>query len=218
MSKPTSNDLDTRGYFLPEDSQSRLKKLRDHMQFLSGLAQPRTWKEEQERAPEVPVDHLATCLELLAEQADLVLQDVSWPARREVAADAPDRDVTAATSPETSDTAVERFAIGVTGEQVDLLDRLLGTISAQGDVTAADPAAEPADPTVPPLAQAIHDGARAVRDLLDQVEAQRPGRMPRRPTGVGEERAVYATGLACPMSAPVLPMPDASPSRSVRLH
>ncbi|WP_211369603.1 XAC0095 family protein [Pseudoxanthomonas yeongjuensis] len=193
MSKPASNDLDTQGYFLPEDSQTRLKKLRDHMQFLSELAQPRTWKEEQEDTPEVPMGHLATCLELLAEQADLVLQEVSWPARREVAADAPDRDVTAATSPESYDTAVERFAFSITGEQVDLLDRLLGSISA-------------------------HDDALAVRDLLDQVEAQRLGRMPRRPTGVGEERAVYATGLACLVPAPALPPPDASPSRSVRLH
>jgi hypothetical protein len=193
MSKHASSDLETRGYFLPEDSQSRLKKLRDHMQFLSGLAQPRTWKEEQERAPEVPVGHLANCLELLAEQADLVLQDVSWPARRGVAADAPDRNVTAATSPEISDTAVERFAFSITGEQVDLLDRLIGSISA-------------------------HDDAMVVRDLLDQVEAQRLGHLPRRPTGVGEERAVYGTGLACLVSAPALPTPDASPSRSVRLH
>src|SRR5690606_27757692 len=130
-------------------------------------------------APEVSVGHLAICLELLAEQADLVLQDVSWPALRE-AADASDRHVTTAAWPEKSDTAVERFALSVTEEQVDLLDRLIGGISA-------------------------HDDARAVRDLLDQVEAQRLGHRPRRPTGVGEERAVYATGLAYLVSAPVLP-------------
>jgi hypothetical protein len=188
------------------------------MQFLSALAQPRTWKEEQERAPEVPVGHLAICLELLAEQADLVLEEVSWPARREVAADAPDYDVTAAISPERSDTAVERFAFGVTMEQIDALDRLVGSISAHGDVLAAAPAAELADHTVPLLGQAIHDGARAVRDLLDQVEAQRLGHLPRRPTGVGEERAVYGTGLACLVSVSALPTPGASPSRSVRLH
>jgi hypothetical protein len=151
MSKPTSNDLDTRGYFLPEDSQTRLKKLRDHMQFLSGLAQPRTWKEEQERAPEVPVGHLAICLELLAEQADLVLQEVSWPALREVAEDASDRDVAAAASPERFDTAVERFALSVTGEQVDLLERLVGMISAHGDAVVAGPAAELADTPCPRL-------------------------------------------------------------------
>lgn len=91
-------------------------------------------------------------------------------------------------------------------------------ISVHGDVMAAGPAAEPADHTMPPLGQAIHDEMRAVRDILDQVEAQRLGRMPRRPTGVGEERAVYGNGLACPVSAPVLPTSDASPSRSVRLH
>lgn len=218
MSTHASNDLDVRGYFLPEDSQSRLKKLRDHMQFLSGLAQPRTWKEEQERAPEVSVGHLAICLELLAEQADLVLQEVSWPALREDAADAPEYDVTAAPSPERSDMAVECFACSITAEQADLLDRLVAMIAAHGDVITTDPAAELANPTVPPLAQAIHDGAQAVRDLLDQIEAQRPGHRPRRPTGVGEERAVYGAGLACLMFAPPLPTPDASLSRSVRLH
>jgi hypothetical protein len=107
MSNPAFNDLETRGYFLPEDSQTRLKKLRDHMQFLMELAQPRTWKEEHERAPEVAVDHLAICLEFLAEQADLVLQEVSWPARREAAEETPDRDLTAATAPERSDATVE---------------------------------------------------------------------------------------------------------------
>jgi hypothetical protein len=188
------------------------------MQFLTGLAQPRTWKEEHERAPEVSVDHLAICLELLAEQADLVLQEVSWPARREAAEDTPDRDLTAATAPENSDATIEHFAFSITGEQVDQLDRLVAMISAHGDITAAGFTAQLADHTVPPFGQAMHNGATALRDILDQVEAQRPGRMPRRPTGVGEERAVYGTGLACLMSAPVLPMPDASLSRSVRLH
>src|SRR5688500_13916915 len=40
MSKLDSGDLNMPGYFLPEDSQSRLKKLRDHIAFLSRLAQP----------------------------------------------------------------------------------------------------------------------------------------------------------------------------------
>jgi hypothetical protein len=41
MSKFDSDDLETTGYSLPEDSQLRLKKLREHAEFLSHLAQPR---------------------------------------------------------------------------------------------------------------------------------------------------------------------------------
>ena len=78
----TSYSDDVPGYFLPEDSHSRLKKLRDHMAFLSRLAQPRTWKE-QEYALDVPAAELAMCLESLAEQVESVLQELSWPAQRE---------------------------------------------------------------------------------------------------------------------------------------
>ncbi|WP_407353992.1 XAC0095 family protein [Luteimonas sp. R10] len=83
MSKFDSDDQDMPGYFLPEDSQFRLKKLHEHMVFLSHLAQPRTHDEEQEWVPEIRVGELAVCLELLAEQAGLVLKEVSWPAERE---------------------------------------------------------------------------------------------------------------------------------------
>ena len=41
MSTFDSDDLETMGYFLPEDSQLRLKKLREYVEFLSHLAQPR---------------------------------------------------------------------------------------------------------------------------------------------------------------------------------
>ncbi|WP_425481505.1 XAC0095 family protein, partial [Luteimonas suaedae] len=47
MSKFNSDDLGMLGYFLPEDSQFRLKKLHDHMVFLSQLAQPRTHDEDE---------------------------------------------------------------------------------------------------------------------------------------------------------------------------
>ncbi|WP_425481499.1 XAC0095 family protein, partial [Luteimonas suaedae] len=39
--------MKSKGYFLPEDSQFRLKKLHDHMMFLSQLAQPRTHDEDE---------------------------------------------------------------------------------------------------------------------------------------------------------------------------
>ncbi|MDL5364603.1 hypothetical protein QSH18_03190 [Xanthomonas sp. NCPPB 2654] len=75
-------DLDP-GYYLPEEAQYRLQQLRDHMRFLARLAQPRTVDEGREAAPKVRAGELAICMELLAEQVDLVLREVSWPARRQ---------------------------------------------------------------------------------------------------------------------------------------
>jgi hypothetical protein len=208
MSKFYSNDLNMPGYFLPEDSQFRLKKLRDHVAFLSRLAQPRTWDEAQEWAPEVRMGELATCLELLAEQIAVVLEEASRPAQR--AADTSDGDTTTAESPEVSGAADERFAFGVTLNQIDALNRLIQTISAHGDVVACSRAAGLDDNTLPRVGQAIYDGMEAARAILHEVEAQQLA--PRIPLNrVGQERAVYDAGFASPdadgMPATLLPAP-----------
>ncbi len=39
--------------------------------------------EEREAAPKVRAGELAICMELLAEQMDMVLREVSWPAQRQ---------------------------------------------------------------------------------------------------------------------------------------
>ena len=158
------------------------------------LAQPRASGGDQEWAPEVRMAELALCLELLAEQADLVLEEVSWPARREALGSVPEP--VAEATPEAVDQAGQRFAFGVTLDQIDTLDRVIQTISAHGDVVAAGHAAELAAGTLPLLGQAIHDGAKAVRDILDQVEAQRLGPEHGPETGVGEKRGMYGAGLA----------------------
>ena len=196
MSMRESNEPGMPGYFLPEDGQVRLAKLRDCMGFLSRLAQPRTRDEAREWVPEVRVNELAICLELLAEQADFVLQEMSWQASREAVVEAPEPDARAASTQESPDDASEGVVFGVSLGQIDALDRLIRMISAHGDVVAAGLAAELADRTLPVLGQAIHDGAAAVRDILDQVEAQRLGRQPRSRGRVGEERGVYGGGLA----------------------
>ncbi|UNK43086.1 hypothetical protein MNO14_03010 [Luteimonas sp. S4-F44] len=79
MSHDTLNDQGT-GYYLPEDSQLRLKQLHSHIDFLSRLARPRTYDEVSEVSPEVGMDELATCLELFTDQAELVLNDLTWGA------------------------------------------------------------------------------------------------------------------------------------------
>ena len=196
MSKHASDDLERLGYFLPEDSQHRLKKLCGHMEFLSHLAQPRPEGAEADGLPEIAAGELAVCLELLAEQATQVLDEVSWPAYREMQHEA------AATDDETDAAqglpgeAGARFAFGVTLDQIDALDRLVQTLSACSDVMAAGTTAELAEGTLPQLGQAACDAAIAMRAILDQVEDQRLGRAAQFGSGVREAQAEYALGQA----------------------
>lgn len=64
-------------------------------------------------------------------------------------------------------------AYSVTVAQLDALDRSLRMIAAHGDVLASVQAAELIPGTLPVIGQAIHDEARAMRDILDQVELRR---------------------------------------------
>jgi len=219
MSKREPIDRDMPGYYLPEDSQFRLKKLQQHMAFLSQLAQPRTADEEREWAPEVSVGEVAICLELLAEQVSIVLDEVDWPARLQPAKATPKVAAEAGSDDEEEDEEDEdeaagqapimqaaptdrapavsdaRYTFGITVAQVDALARLIQVVAAHGDVVAVGPLDDLADGTLPQLGQAIYDAAETLRALLDEVEAQRLGPVPR-PRGVGEARAVYGAGQA----------------------
>lgn len=196
MSKFDSDDSEMPGYFLPEDSQLRLKKLREYAEFLSHLAQPRRADEEQECLPEIRVGEVAICLELLAEQVGLVLDDISWPAYRSEREAAPGADAEPEAAEEVPDDAGGRYLFGVTLEQVDTLDRLIDMISAHGDVVIASDDAEFADHTLSLLGDAIFNDARTVRKIIRQVNSQRLGQARGPQTGVGEERAVYLAGRA----------------------
>lgn len=222
MSKVDSNDLNMPGYFLPEDSQSRLKKLRNHIAFLSRLAQPRTWNEQEYKLG-VSATELAICLESLEEQVALVLQEVSWPAQRKIeVAEASENDVAPMESHEVSGATAEGFAFGITVDQIDALNRLIQTISAHGDVVACSRSAGLADDTLPRVGQAIYDGMEAVRAILGEVEAQQLGQEFGPRTGVREERAVYDVRIVSPGaagSAAVVPTPTyAYAGQSRRMH
>ncbi|MBB5357666.1 hypothetical protein HDE76_000848 [Rhodanobacter sp. ANJX3] len=191
MSTFDTDDRDTMGYFLPETSQRRLQKLRDYAEFLSHIAQPRTPDAEQEGIPKINAEQVAICLEFLVEQMGLVLSDLSFPAYRAESDAAPAADETPYAAEATPDDVGERYRFGITLDQVDTLNRLIDMITAHGDVITTAPATELADHTLSLLGQAIFTDARAVRDLIDQIESQRltPPRHP--PTGVGEAQAVY---------------------------
>jgi len=196
MSKFDSDDLETMGYFLPEDSQLRLKKLREYVEFLANLARPRTSVEEKECYAEIRPGEAAICLELLEEQIGQVLDELSWPPYRPKSEAALGANAEPEAAEEVPDHSGERYVFGMTLEQVDTLNRLIDMISAHGDVVTASHEAEFADHTLSSLGDAIFNDARTVREIIRQVESQRLGQARRSQTGVGEERAVYHAGPA----------------------
>ncbi|MET7143069.1 hypothetical protein M3S04_15650 [Xanthomonas sp. PPL139] len=184
MSQDRLDDEDMPGYFLPEESQFRLAKLRDHVRFLVRLAQPRTQAEERAAEPKVRMGELALCLELLADQVELVLDALSYPVQQTNTTRGARPDATTEIAPD-----VEGGAFRVTREQIDQLTLLTETIStharagAAGDMTEQDRLALPED-------AAICAAANTIRALLLQIVRQ-PLPVPT-PKGVREERTVYA--------------------------
>ena len=164
MSTLDSDDLETMGYFLPEESQLRLKKLREYAEFLSHIAQPRTADEEQEWIPEIRVGEVAICLGLLAEQVGLVLDEISWPAYRSESEAAAGAGAEPAAAEEVPGDADKRYRFGMTMEQIDTLNRLIDMMAAHGDVVIASDDAEFADHTLSLLGDAIFNDARTVRE------------------------------------------------------
>ena len=205
MSTFDADDRETMGYFLPEDSQLRLMKLREYAEFLSHIAQPRTPDVAQEWIPEINVGQVAICLELLAEQVALVLDDLSFPAYRSESEVAHVADATPEAAQAMHGDTDERYTFGMTLEQVDTLNQLIDMISAHGDVVTASDDTELADHTLSLLGHAIFGDARAVREIIRQVESQRLGSARFSPPGVGEERGAYHVGRACLPAAGVAP-------------
>jgi len=182
MSKFDTKDRGALGYFLTEDGQSRLRNLHQHIVFLSRLAEPRV--DEEEDGPEIDHPALAGCMDLLAEQVQLVLDTVSWPARLQAkgkplivgpqadddeAEDADDVDGDAAPVAASAD---DDYAFGMTLDQLDELHRLLDLLRAQGDLMMATGEGEVSKDTIVVTGSAIFDGAEAVDAIIDQVEAQ----------------------------------------------
>ncbi|UKE69202.1 hypothetical protein K8O61_17455 [Xanthomonas cerealis pv. cerealis] len=179
------------GYFLPEESQFRLAKLRDHVRFLVRLAQPRTPDEERAAEPKVRMGELAVCLELLADQAELVLDALSYPAQRTDPTHGAWPDAPIEVAPDAAGGAFR-----VTLAQLDQLTLLAETVSAHARVVAAGDANAHAGQALPEVGDTLCEAANAMRALLRQIERQ-PLHEPT-PNGVGEERAVYAVEGSAP--------------------
>ncbi|MCD9096801.1 hypothetical protein LU699_16580 [Luteimonas fraxinea] len=182
MSKFDTEDRGALGYFLTEDGQSRLRNLHQHIVFLSRLAEPRV--DEEEDGPEIDHPALAGCMDLLAEQVQLVLDTVAWPARLQAkgkplkvgpqadddeAEDADEADGDAAPVAASAD---DNYDFGMTMDQLDELHRLLDLLRAQGDLMMATGEGNVAKETIIVTGSAIFDGAEAVDAIIDQVETQ----------------------------------------------
>ena len=213
MSTFDSDDLETTGYFLPEDSQLRLKQLREYVGFLTNLARPRRPDEDREWYSEIRPGEVAICMELLEEQIAQVLDELSWPAERgeRVAAPVPDTDaadVDAADSnvgepcvaePDAAeppmDEVAKRYVAGITLDQIDELARLGDILHAHGDVVVATDQADFADVTLSIMGDAILRDADRLRDIIHKVDSvQRLDGRRRSHADVMEEPAVYRIG------------------------
>lgn len=227
MSKSDLDYVETQGFFLPEDSYYRLEKLRDYAEFLADLAEPRMAGEEENwLGPEIRGSNVAICLELLAEQVEMVLDKISCPGFRHESQTAPEAEaecdvesegLAAAEAVEAGDTEPafagparnatgKRYVAGVTLDQIDEINLLLASLHAIGNVVACTDQAEFSDATLSNMGDAIYRDVDALRNIiyaldsiprLDEPHGTKPG--------VREE---YASYLALP---PHVPMGKASP-------
>lgn len=234
MSTFDSDDLETTGYFLPEDSQLRLKQLREYVGFLTNLARPRRPDEDREWFSEIRPGEVAICLELLEEQIAQVLNEISWPAERgeEEAASEADADAEAEpevsavteaaadtddTEPEsgwsTTNEAGKPYVSGVTLDQIDELSRLGDILRAHGDVVVATDQADFADVTLSIMGDAILRDAERLRDIIHDIDSvQRLDGQRRSHADVREEAANY---LATPACRPSRGVPRSPPRLTV---
>ena len=225
MSTIDSEDRNVTGYFLPEDTQLRLKQLREYVGFLTNLARPRRPDEDSECYNEIRPGEVAICFELIEEQIGLVLDELSWPGERgepveapkaaadtETEADAADNDAEEpyVAEPATSETSI-RYVAGVTLSQIDEMHLLLGSLHAYGNVVVCTDHAELSEATLTVMGDAIYRDVDALRDILREIDG--PQRL--EPAlvvkpGVREEEATY---LALPTQ-----MPMSNTSHVVREH
>jgi hypothetical protein len=205
MSTFDSDDLETTGYFLPEDSQLRLKQLREYVGFLTHLARPRRPDEDQEWYAEIRPGEVAICMELLEEQIGQVLDDLSWPAERGERAAACEADVeteacTEASEPDGAEPAMDeagnRCLFGVTLNQLDEIHLLLDSLRALGNVVTCSDHAELSDVTLSIMGDAIVRDVMMLRDIISDVNAQDLEPPHGIKPGVREEQGTY---LALPV-------------------
>lgn len=239
MNERVFDEYGEMSYLLPEDSQQRLRQLREHLEFLARLVQQRTADASAACPPEVLLSEWRYSLGLVIEQLAQVLDAAKGPARYAAAHASPDEvthEAVQASPPASAGTpqakpydfnASPRMLFGVTLDQVDALNLLLDTIRAYADAVSAEDMADFAEGTLSRLGHLIFDRAGEALALLGEIQDQPLPDAPNvPPSSVGEIRAMYrVSGVACGADAmrplPELPSPASAAgpcSTGVLLH
>ncbi|MEN5118757.1 hypothetical protein ABE488_15705 [Luteimonas sp. TWI662] len=184
MAKFETEDHGAFAYLLSEDGGLRLRKLYQHLELLARLSEPRIG--EQESGPPIDTPALSSYFEMLAEQVQLVMDEVSEPnslqrpsgtaAATEEAEDGDEAGSSDAAFPVGSDApgaSVDHdYAFGVTLDQLDEVNRLLDQLTAQGDLLMASEGGELALGTLIVTGTTIFNDADAAHTIMRQVSSQ----------------------------------------------
>ncbi|WP_156170288.1 hypothetical protein [Luteimonas sp. FCS-9] len=203
MAKFETEDQGSFAYLLSEDGELRLRKLYQHVELLARLSEPRMG--EQENGPPIDTPALSSYFEMLAEQVQLVMNEVSEPGSLHR------QGVTAAATEETEDgdnagssdaamplvpdepgaSVADDYAFGVTLDQLDEMNRLLDQLTAQGDLLMASEGGELAQGTLIVTGTTIFNDADAAHTIMRQVGSQPLDEVPAPGLRVREVPALY---------------------------
>ncbi|MEN5062258.1 hypothetical protein [Luteimonas sp. TWI1416] len=184
MAKFETEDHGSFAYLLSEDGELRLRKLYQHLELLARLSEPRIG--ERENGPPIDTPALSSYFEMLAEQVQLVMDEVFEPNARHrpgataaAAEDAEDGDEAGGPdavfplSPDEPGASVDHdYAFGVTLDQLDEMNRLLDQLTAQGDLLMASEGGELAPGTLIVTGTTIFNDADAAHTIMRQVSSQ----------------------------------------------
>lgn len=211
MTTHDTHDQETPGYFLPEDSQRRLKQLHTDVGNLASLARPRKGvmpaADTARRLGEV-----ARRLRQMKQQIAEVMETLAWPAKlgKESVASGMERGAHGAPD-DSSEAGIEagdpiypatgkRYLSGITLHQIDEINLLLESLRAIGNVVGCADHAEYAEATLAVMGDAIRRDVGGIHGIVDEIYASQRF-SPKRP--LGRVREAPASYLVLPAPVPV---------------
>jgi len=211
MSTHDTHDQETTGYFLPEDSQRRLKQLHTDVAELANLARPRKGGDAAEGDASRRLGKMARRLRQIDQQIAEVMETFAWPAKlgKDAAAAGMERDAHGAPD-DSLEAGIEaggaihpatgkRYLSGITLRQIDEINLLLESLRAIGNVVGCADHAEYAEATLAVMGDAIRRDVGAIHGIVNEIYASQRF-TPRRP--LGSVREAPASYLVLPAPVP----------------
>ncbi|WCE05899.1 hypothetical protein [Pseudoxanthomonas sp. JBR18] len=216
MSTHDTHDQETTGYFLPEDSQRRLKQLHTDVAELANLARPQKRVDTAEGDAARRLGEVARRLRQMKQQMAQVMETLAWPARRgkDAVASGMERDAHGAPD-EASEAGIEaggaihpatgkRYLSGITLRQIDEINLLLESLRAIGNVVGCADHAEYAEATLAVMGDAISRDVGRIHDIVEEIYASQRFSPKRTLGSVREAPASYLVPPA-PVPAGIAP-------------